>query len=279
MTAVFVWRFRVGFRLIPGSLGDVSKQQVTKRRTTNNEILNVDALPWRYFLSSERTLIMLLRVACNRSVTLSTGFRLLSKRTFFASSTDHTSLLQESQVHRLGNHLYVMAAAGMDAATVQKVPQLHLARLLVDNEVIHGAKVVNRSLGSPAQVCGKLVDAALKDIGAGNAQAKSTLHGLSEWVMTGIKEKEGVDAYKDLSATDLQVLEAIASGALLQDPVAYAAGKEGWERLAREFIEKGQGEEAALYVSKGGKLTAVEHLVDASDFANTSGGAMAVFSF
>jgi hypothetical protein len=211
---------------------------------------------------------------------LSSRRLLTSKRTFFASSTDFTRLLAEAEVHSIpqddGSTQYVMAASGTDAATVKKVPQLHLARLFVLDKTLFGAKVVNRTLGSPSVVCEKLIDAALKDAGAG-AQARSNLHGLSEWVLKGIKEKEGIDAVSKLKEEEVKALQAIAGGEL--DEKVYAVGKEGWEKVAREYIEKGNGGEAMLYVSKGGKLVAVEHLADTSEFANTSGGAMAVFSF
>jgi hypothetical protein len=223
---------------------------------------------------------MLVRAVVGRSpnVGILSSRRLASKRTFFASSTDFTRLLDEAEVHRIpqddGSTQYVMAASGTDVDMVRKVPQLHLARLFVLDKTLFGAKVVNRTLGSPSVVCEKLVDAALKDAGAG-AQARSSLHGLSEWVLKGIKEKEGIDA--KLKDAEIKALEAIAAGEL--DEKVYNVGKEGWEKLAREYIEKGNGGEAMMYVSKGGKLVAVEHLADTSEFSNTSGGAMAVFSF
>jgi hypothetical protein len=223
---------------------------------------------------------MLVRAVVGRSpnVGILSSRRLASKRTFFASSTDFTRLLDEAEVHRIpqddGSTQYVMAASGTDADMVKKVPQLHLARLFVLDKTLFGAKVVNRTLGSPSVVCEKLIDAALKDAGAG-AQARSTLHGLSDWVLKGIKEKEGIDA--KLKDAEIKALEAIAAGEL--DEKVYNVGKEGWEKLAREYIEKGNGGEAMMYVSKGGKLVAVEHLADTSEFSNTSGGAMAVFSF
>jgi hypothetical protein len=225
---------------------------------------------------------MFVRAVVGRSPNLGilSSRRFVSKRTFFASSTDHTQLLAESEVHCIpqddGSTQYVMAASGIDVDTVKKVPQLHLARLSVLDKTLFGAKVVNRTLGSPSVVCEKLIDAALKDAGAG-AQARSNLHGLSEWVLNGIKEKEGIDAVTKLKDAEIKALEAIAGGEL--DEKVYNVGKEVWEKVAREYIEKGNGGEAMLYVSKGGKLVAVEHLVDTSEFANTSGGAMAVFSF
>jgi hypothetical protein len=225
---------------------------------------------------------MFARVVVGRSpnVGILSSRSLASKRTFFASSTDFTQLLAEAEVHCFpqddGSMQYVMAASGTDVDMVKKVPQLHLARLFVLDKTLFGAKVVNRTLGSPSVVCEKLIDAALKDAGAG-ARARSTLHGLSEWVLKGIKEKKGIDAVSKLKEEEIMALEAIAGGEL--DEKGYALGKDGWEKVAREYVEKGNGGEAMLYVSKGGKLVSFEHLADTSGFANTSGGAMAVFSF
>jgi hypothetical protein len=127
----------------------------------------------------------------------------INKRPFFASSTDHTTLLQNAEVHRLVGQgvgsggtveaapcQYVLVAQGTEVGLVQKVPQLHLARLWWDpsTNTIYGAKVVNRTLGSIPEVCPRLLDAALKDAKVAATaklstlpiQARSTLHGLSE---------------------------------------------------------------------------------------------------
>ncbi|KAG7349229.1 hypothetical protein IV203_011826 [Nitzschia inconspicua] len=96
------------------------------------------------------------------------------RRTFFASSTDHTRLLQEAEVHCLveeddnetgiNKRQYVLVDYGMDLATVKKVPQLHLGRLFLEGNTIYGAKVVNRTLGECSVVWGKLLEAALEDV-------------------------------------------------------------------------------------------------------------------
>ena len=85
--------------------------------------------------------------------------------------------------------MYVMVAEGMESEMVQKVPQLHLARLFRSKDTnkctLFGARVVNSTLGTPKDVCGRLVDAALEDINStagATVQAKSSLRGLSEWV-------------------------------------------------------------------------------------------------
>lgn len=197
---------------------------------------------------------------------------LLARRTFFASSTDHTRLLAESEVHRLAasassdnGTLYVLVAGGTEPDLVTKVPQLHLARLSVKDQTLFGAKVITRTLGAPAEVCGKLVDAALDDIG-GQAQARSVLHGLCDWV-----QKK-----KDLG--DMQpVVEAIATGNANQ--ATYEQGREAWGQLATDYIHQGLAAEAVLYQSKGAKLVEIEHGVDKSAYADTSAGAMALFRF
>jgi hypothetical protein len=203
------------------------------------------------------------------------------KRWFFASSTDHTTLLKFAQVHclneREGVHRYVMAAEGIDFETVAKVPQLHLARLDRKDNLVFGAKVINRTLGTPAQVCGKLLDRALQDMGSEKgAQARSTLHGLSAWVIRGLQKDLAIDTLSQLRASELEAIAAIARGEAGAE--AYDVGRASWEQLIVEFVEKGLGEEAELYLSKGGGFLTVEHHSDQSEYADTSAGSMALFS-
>jgi len=206
--------------------------------------------------------------------------RFNSKRSFFASSTDHTQLLSNAEVHKLttdGGYQLVLAAQGMDLDTIKKVPQLHLARLFVLNDTMYGAKVVNRTLGSPTNVCTKLVQMAL-DQDPSIVQAKSTLHGLSEWVLDLITRNQ----IHDSSFTgDIQLLENIARDNTFTNE-EYRKCKSAWENLAIQFtkeqIEAGAGE-AALYAHNGATLSSIEHHSDISEFQNTCAGAMALFSF
>lgn len=194
-------------------------------------------------------------------------------RSFFASSTDHTRLLKEAEIHCIsqdnGVKQYVLVAEGMDIDTVAKVPQLHLARIYLDGSAnipkIYGAKVVNRTLGDCSQVCARLLDAALTDAGP-DAQAWSTLHGLSEWVL---QQGNDVDAFTGLDEAKLQAVQAIAKN-------ESDTSNELWESVAMEFVNKGLGDEAKLYGEKG-SLDRIEHKADTSEFANTCGGSMAVF--
>jgi hypothetical protein len=175
-----------------------------------------------------------------------------------------------------------MAAAGMDMETVQKVPQLHLARLWVsDNRLLHSAKVINRTLGEPENVCGRLVDAALSDI-PGAAMAKSTLHGLSQWALDCLAQDDDSHPAKAilkcLTSRELEAVQAIANGNAREENV-YDSGRVGWEKLAREYANRKLSPEIALYISKGAILESIQHNLDNGDYANTCGGAMALLKF
>lgn len=215
-----------------------------------------------------------------------------SRRTFFASTTDHTTLLQTSEIHCLSKEnskkQYVLAAKGMDTEKVKSIPYLHLGRIWLDSDgkTIYGAKVVNKTLGDIKDVCGRLLDAAIQDAGDG-AKGLSTLHGLSEWVEGCVKndldfddDNTGTKMVKDLiiglNDSERKAVMSIINGDTSAD--VYDRGKSVWEILAREYVSQGLGKEAVLYQSKGGVLHQIEHLVDNTEYANTSGGAMAIFS-
>jgi hypothetical protein len=221
------------------------------------------------------------------SATTSTTPSLQWRRSFFASATDHTTLLSTAEVHCLpdvkdsSKRQYVLAAQGMEAEKVKLVPYLHLARIWFDVEenTMFGAKVVNRTLGDAVDVCDRLVDAVLQDAKP-EVKARSTLHGLSEWVLDS--KNSSIEAIlSSMDENEVKAVQMIARNAAAEEnPNAlYDAGKKGWEALATEFVSLGEGQEAALYMSKGGSLGAIEHHADTSAYANTAGGAMAIFSF
>lgn len=208
-------------------------------------------------------------------------------RSFFASSTDHTRLLADAQVHRLeidaDTLQYVLVASGTDIDLVQKVPQLHLARLFLsrgsgdadgDNNMgatMYGAKVINRTLGEPAHVCDKLVEAARND---GASQAKSTLHGLSDFVVQTV-----TDTTTTMTTTESQRILAIANGSKLEESYGDDNVKEQWEQLAKDYVSSGKCAEANLYQDKGAILSKILHFEDKSVFADTCGRSMALFHF
>jgi hypothetical protein len=205
-----------------------------------------------------------------------------SKRPFFASSTDYTRLLADSEVFRLekdGHYLYALAAGGSDVDTVRNVPQLHLARLYVNltAQEMWGAKVVNRTLGPPKDVCGKLVDAALEDT-ARPVRAKSTVHGLSDWVLNMIAALDDLD-----KEVPLGVRALLENKETVKEVTAVAQNQadagENWELLAKEFILASEEGESALYPSMGATLVEIQHKADTTEFSNTCAGSIALFEF
>eukprot|EP00978_Attheya_sp_CCMP212_P046238 scaffold379947_cov43-Attheya_sp.AAC.1 len=242
------------------------------------------------------------------------GFLWTTKRTFFASSTDHTTLLQNAKLHRMTNANntsglteYVLAPNDADLDLIRKVPQLKLAQLFVQeqdhdkNHLLFGAKVVQRTLGSTKTVCSPLVDAALQDIAAANkgtnTYALARLDGLCEWVTKGLEfsgEKEDqkngmasvVVLLGELSDHERMAVQAMATGIprpghSVVGVGTYRDGKEAWARLATAFLEESlEEDEAGLYQSKGGTMVGIDHLAnDSRDYLQTAGGAMARFSF
>ena len=247
-----------------------------------------------------------------------------TKRFFFASSTDHTNLLEQAEIHVLPatndndddtsttQQLLVLAPSGVDLDTVRKVPQLHMARLLVttttalnNDVVIHSAKVVNRSLGSTADVCRRLVEHAISSQSKGNVVVgKSTLHGLSDWVIDLLEEAKRDDEFvTSLSTDERQTVNAIARGDMTpfhRQSENNCSQKDGattgtqnnsrtaselWDQLARLYLQSPEVQqndsttcEAALYQSLGGRLVEIEQQADTSDYSNTAGGAMAIFA-
>lgn len=283
-------------------------------------------------MSASACMSLLLREVISRSTatrrvrfaSLSSSKPTQTVRSFFASSTDHTRLLQESRVFRLpqsdnGDNnnsnketdhvMYVLAASGSELALVQKVPHLHLARLHRsttkenaddngggggDNVIqLWGAKVVNRTLGLPVHVCGKLVDAALEDALVGSngndnnsktytnsvVTAKTTLHGMCDWV-----SKLSDEQLRDIVAgsdndCNIAALREIAH--CKNNNQVYAQHQKQWEALAQHYVLNCQdlAHEAALYQSKGAQFKAIFHHADTSEFADTCAGTMALMEF
>jgi hypothetical protein len=100
---------------------------------------------------------------------------------------------------------------------------------------------------------------------------------LSSWVLRGLEKNVAINTLVQLQPPQLKAVENIARG--LAGAEAYDLGRESWEMLVAEFIEQDLEGETALYRSKGGKLLTVEHLSDKSEYADTSAGSMALFTF
>ena len=218
-------------------------------------------------------------------------------RSFFASSTDHTTLLSNATAHRVGddddgygqrNYILVPHDTPLDLAI--KVDKIQLARLSAHRNVIYGAKVIQRTLGAPTHVCGELLDMALKDASSKGEtpMAVASLQGLSKWVARGIRGEEVINSLKEIEETDegtYEAVKAIATGIprpghTVVGQGTYRDGKEAWSDIAEEYIKLGMSDEAELYRSKGATLVAIEHLADTSrEGLVDAGGAMVRFQF
>ena len=218
----------------------------------------------------------------------------LSTRTFFASSTDHTTLVENAVIHRIGDAYgtreYVLVPADIPLELVKKEGKLKLASVYANKNTIFGTKLVTRTLGSMEEVCGSLVDAALEDASSQGQQPQglAALNGLCDWVMKGIEGKEDIEVLDTLQAKDpvtYEAVVAIATGVPRESHTVvgmgtFRDGQFGWGELAKEFVHRKLGEEAALFESRGGELITIEHLADHSEiYMKSAGGAMAQFFF
>lgn len=238
-------------------------------------------------------------------LSLSTNYRnrilhnscLSKKRTFFASSTDHTSLLKNATVHRIsitsedpnngdvyGKRQYILIPNGTDLNLALKVDKLHLARISADRNFIYGAKVVQRTLGPTSIVCNRLVEAALEDIkseGNDDPIALASLGGLSRWVVKGIEGKETIEAFTSMDEHTFLAVKAIATqipreGHSVVGQGTYRDGEVGWRALAQEYVNLGLSDEAKLYLNQGFHLSGIDPLADTSrEGILDAGGALA----
>lgn len=218
---------------------------------------------------------------------------LSNKRTFFASSTDHTTLLKNATVHRIqednnpyGKRQYILIPDGTDLNLALKVDKLHLARISADRNFIYGAKVVQRTLGTTRTVCNRLLDAAMEDAASkGDTPiALASLEGLSRWVIKGIEGKETIPALTSMDERTFLAVQAIATqipreGHSVVGQGTYRDGELGWSALAKEYLTLGFSEEATLYLNHGFHLSGIDTLADTSrEGILDAGGAMARLS-
>lgn len=100
--------------------------------------------------------------------------------------------------------------------------------------------------------------------------------------MRGLRNELSISCISSFSDKEIDAVNAIAEGLGSTESSTnnvYETGRNAWEELAKEFIQSNVGDEATLYQSKGATFLSVEHHADNSDYADTSGGAMAKFSF
>lgn len=250
----------------------------------------------------------------NSNVTTTSRHLLPTRRSFFASSTDHTTLLSNAKVHCLtqedgdsnGQRQYILLPQDISLDLAKKVDKLHLARLYAKNNVIYGAKVIQRTLGTESDVCMPLLHAALDDIsskGGEKAIALASLDGLCRWVssvLDGHEQETVGHATNERGDKKLHSLlgqwrvhdqamyeatKAIATGVprpghSVVGQGTYRDGGEGWMQIAELFVERGMSAEGLLYEKGGGELQNIDHLADTSrEGLKYAGGSMARFIF
>ena len=236
-----------------------------------------------------------------RSLNQSSSKVQFTNRTFFASSTDHTTLLSNATSHRIlqddnnpyGPRSYILLPNGTPLDLAQKVDKLHLARLYADRNIMYGAKVVQRSLGTLGEVAAPLVQMAIDDIHNSKQteeliMAIASLDGLTKWVANGIEKENEIDILQQLKQEDessYEAIKAIATGIprpghSVVGQGTYRDGEEAWRSLATEFVNEGLSEEAELYKGHGGVLSQIDHLGDTSrEGLLLCGGARAILKF
>ena len=231
----------------------------------------------------------------------------LNIRNFFASSTDHTTLLANAKAHRVilstdndtqdEESMYILIPEGTSLELALKVDKLHLARLYTRGNLIYNPKVVQRSLGTTSHVCKPLLDMALQDIRKNeNATAIASLAGLSKWISDDSVHQssnnpilEFLFKNNNIQANDIQktyeAIKAIATGIprpghSVVGQGTYRDAQEGWVLLAKHFIHLGMSSDAELYKNSGGELSEILYLFDTSkEGLMGSGGSMARFTF
>ena len=231
-----------------------------------------------------------------------------ARRPFFASSTDHSDLLGTAEAHVAtpdpasdpGARKYFLVPHGTDLDLALRVDKLQLAWVHSSGGVVHSVRVLQRTLGDPADVCGRLVDMALADIraeGTGDGRpptAVATLHGLCSYVEDGLsgtdrvqslvdaEEEGGEEAERALGAVRAMATGVPRPGHSVVGMGTYRDGEELWRRVAEEFVlSSGRSPEGKLYLGQsGGRLAEIMHLGDQTrDGLLLAGGAVARFEF
>lgn len=146
-----------------------------------------------------------------------------TRRTFFASSTDHTTLLANATIHCIpydvhqgissnstedeyyGLRQYVLIPNDTPLEVALKVDKLHLARLSADKNIVFSPKVVQRTLGSTSDICQPLLERALSVIEKSKGDtcfAMASLDGLCKWTSNAITEIEGKSSSNATESSD-----------------------------------------------------------------------------
>lgn len=200
------------------------------------------------------------------------------------------SILDDAAIHRRGGESftesceYLLLPADMTLHHLKEDPKIAIASIRSYRNMVFGAKIFDENVKKYGLVktCTPLLQTAMACTEAQGvqAQALSTLNGLCEFARKSIEEND-VAITSKLDDQSLDACLAIASGIPHADNKdIFRAGKDGWQLLAKEFIEQGLAEEVDLYRSNGAEVVRIEHLADTSEkYMKTAGGAMCLLFF
>ena len=208
---------------------------------------------------------------------------------------DLAHIQQHYQIHRRGqdghgSREYLLLPPDVkDVEEVQLDPTLPAAALFAHRNILFGARSFLTGV-KVAEVCPPLVQLAVEEAEeyGEQPQGMASLKGLCGWVTHALNEDPPSTSSTTLQTLDPSALEAVRAiatqvprpGHSVVGQGTYRDGKEAWQELAKEFVERGLGDEANLYKRHGGRLVAIDHLADTSpDYLKSAGGAMARFFF
>jgi len=165
------------------------------------------------------------------------------------------------------------------------VRRLCLASISLEGSTVYGANVTQKGLGDPAEVLGILLSEAMGDIkGGATPVGVARLDGLCKWISDGIRKGDNAlleelrEDEKGYGAVEAIATDTPRAGHSVVGFGTFRDGKEGWEKLARDFAVKELNTETKLFGSKG-ILNTIEHLADDSpEYIKSAGGAIATYS-
>ena len=99
-------------------------------------------------------------------------------------------------------------------------------------------------------------------------QGWATLHGLSDYITSKDQQETSYSS---------SIIQSIAKN---EATIETQYQEEEWTNVCIDFIEQGLSKESNLYSSTRGFIFShIEHHADTSDYSNTCGGSMAVYTF
>jgi hypothetical protein len=241
-----------------------------------------------------------LLLPCRRPLSSNSSSKTINiKNNSINKSNEQSSPSPSFVIHKRGDHPYGSREYLLMPAHVGSM-SLHdkvledagkVAGLFAHRNIVFGAYTVDPH-AVLAEVCQPLLHMALMDAsGPGEqAQALATLHGLCQWVqecMEGKKTSKALHVLKEENNIAYEACRAIAYGVprpghSVLGVGTFRDGKDGWDVLAKEFIQLKLSPECQLYESSGfeAQLVGIDHLADTRPaYVKSAGGAMARYFF